>query len=297
MTLQDRLRQFMQNNQVSQGQVSKGADVSHTAISQWLQNKYVGNVDNIEHKIAAYLERELGKQTIDALERVLANTATTKRILNLLSSVHLACEDGLLYGNAGMGKTTALRYYAAQHPDVVLIEAMPTYTPAVVLKTIAKKIGVSVSGSLNDMNEAILAKLNDSGRMIIVDEAENLSTKSLEILRRLHDIAGVGLVLAGMPRLLSNLMGRHGELAQLHSRIGQTLDLPDRVADEELAEIGRVTLPQVSDTLLKNMVKRANGSPRRLWKIMYHCDRWSKQHSEPINADMVQAIDDMLLKN
>ena len=251
----------------------------------------------MEQLIGAYLSREQGRLAVSRLAKQWVETATAKRMIGLLAAAHRDRENALLYGQAGMGKTTALRHYAAEHPDVVLIEAMPTYTPAVVLKTIAKKLGIPVSGSLNDINEAILGKLTDSGRMIVVDEAENLSTKSLEILRRLHDNADVGLVLAGMPRLRSNLMGRHGELAQLFSRVGYVLELPESMADKELAQICQHTLPELSEVLSNKMVQRANGSPRRLWKMMTIADRTSKETGDAINADMLEQLDKMLLKN
>lgn len=285
----------MQAHSLSQKNVAKAIGENQGGLNQWLQGKYTGNSDKFDLAVQAYLEREMGKLAISKLEEVLVKTETTKRILFHAQSVHESLDNGLLYGNAGVGKTTALKYYAQTHPDVILIEGMPTYTPAVVIKTIAKRVGVPIAGSLNDMNEAILERLIGSGRMIIVDEAENLSTRALEILRRLHDIAKVGLLLAGTPRLLVNLMGRHGELAQLHSRVGKTLQLPERVADEELVQIARVTLSDVSDVLIGEIVKCANGSPRRLWKMMDNCNRLSKQHQEPINADMVAAAKQYLL--
>lgn len=60
-----------------------------------------------------------------------------------------------------------------------------------------------------------MRELRDSGRLLMVDEAELLLYRALEVLRRLHDKAGIGIVLAGMPRLLINLKGRRGEFAQL----------------------------------------------------------------------------------
>lgn len=297
MKLQQRLAQFMQVHNVSQNQVAKGIGKSAAAVNQWLQGKYAGDNDALEQLIGAYLSREQGRLAVSRLAKQWVETATAKRMIGLLAAAHRDRENALLYGQAGMGKTTALRHYADEHPDVVLIEAMPTYTPAVVLKTIAKKLSLPVSGSLNDINEAILSRLTDSGRMIVVDEAENLSTKSLEILRRLHDNAEVGLVLAGMPRLRSNLMGRHGELAQLFSRVGYVLELPESMADKELAQICQHTLPELSEVLSNKMVQRANGSPRRLWKMMTIADRTSKETGDAINADMLEQLDKMLLKN
>lgn len=296
MRLQDQLNQFMQTHNIDQETVARGVGVSSAMISQWRQGKYMGNNEKVEAKVAAYLEREKGKLSKPELESVFVSTPTAQKMLDMLRLTHLSRENGLLYAQAGTGKTTTIRYYAQQYPDVILIEADVTDTPSVVLKSIAKKIGTSTVGSLNDIKEGILEKLTNSGRMIIVDEAEQLSTKSLEILRRLHDKAGIGLVLVGMPRLLSNLLGKRGELAQLYQRIGLHLPLPDKVANNELAQIARLTLPSLPENALKEMVLMAHGSPRRLWKAMKLVYGMSQSHNEPINVDMVAEAKRMLVQ-
>lgn len=296
MTLQEQLNQFMQAHNIKQETVARGVGVSSAVISQWRQGKYMGNNEEVEARVAAYLERELGKLSKPELTQVFVNTTTAQKMLDMLRLTHLSRENGLLYAQAGTGKTTTIRHYAQQYPDVILIEADVTDTPSVVLKSIAKKIGTSTSGSLNDIKEGILEKLTQSGRMIIVDEAEQLSTKSLEILRRLHDKAGIGLVLVGMPRLLSNLLGKRGELAQLYSRIGLHLPLPDKVANNELAQIARLTLSNLPEDALKELVLMVNGSPRRLWKAMNLVHGMSQNHNEPINVDMVHEAKRMLVQ-
>lgn len=295
MNLQDQLNQFMQTHHVKQEDVAKGVGVSSAMISQWRQGKYMGKNEDVEIKVAAYLERERGKLARPELTQVFVNTPTAQKMLQMLRLAHLERENGVLYAQAGTGKTTTIRHYAKQYPDTIVLEVNPTYTPAVVLKTIAKKIGANATGSLNDINEAVLEKLSDSGRLIIVDEAENLSTKSLEILRRLHDHAQVGLVLVGMPKLLVNLMGKRGELAQLYQRVGLHLPLPEKVANNELAQIARVTLPSLPDDALKEMVLMVNGSPRRLWKAMKLIHSMSQTHNTEMNVEMVHEAKQMLI--
>lgn len=296
MTLQEQLNQFMQTHNVKQEAVARGVGVSSAMISQWRQGKYMGKNEDVDAKVAAYLEREMGKLARPNLEAVFVATPTAQKMLDMLRLTHLTRENGLLYAQAGTGKTTTIKHYAQQYPDTILIEADVTDSPSVVLKAIAKKIGASTAGSLNDIKEGILEKLTDSGRMIIVDEAEQLSTKSLEILRRLHDKAGIGLVLVGMPRLLSNLMGKRGELAQLYSRIGLHLPLPEKVANNELSQIARATLPSLPENALKELVLMVNGSPRRLWKAMKLVHDMSESHKEPINVDMVHEAKRMLVQ-
>ena len=296
MQLQQRLAQFMKVNNVPQSQVAKSIDKSQSTLSLWMQGKYTGDNGQMAQLVQDYLNREQGRMDVNKIVPQWIDTPTGKRMLNLIALTHRDRENGLLYGAAGMGKTTALRRYAELHPNAILLEVTPTYTPAVVLKTIAKKLGVAVSGSLNDLNEAILSRLSGSGRIIMVDEAENLSTRSLEVLRRLQDLAGIGLLLAGTPRLRTNLMGRHGELEQLFSRTTYILDLPSVMADDEMMQICQATLPELSEVLCRNAAQRAKGRLRRLWKIMELADRASQQSGEPISADMLAQAEAMLNK-
>lgn len=295
MTLQEQLEKLMSETGIQQSDVAKGIGQSDSMVSQWRKGVYKGDNAKVDEKIANFIQREQKKREIQDLEMVFCHTETAKRVLAFLETVHQSRGQGLFVGRAGMGKTTVLREYAHNHPDVILLEVAPTYTPAVILKTIAKKIGASGSGSLNDIYEAILEKLTGSGRMILVDEAENLSTRSLEILRRLRDQAKVGLLLAGTWRLKTNLIGRHGELEQLFSRVGCTFVLPERTADDELAQILRITLPSLGMELKQQIVKVAGGSLRRLENLMYYLDRASKQSNTAINHEMLQVVEKWLL--
>uniref|UniRef100_UPI00129A9791 AAA family ATPase n=1 Tax=Eikenella corrodens TaxID=539 RepID=UPI00129A9791 len=153
--------------------------------------------------------------------------------------------------------------------------------------------------------EAVIKKLQSSGRLLIVDEAENLSTRSLELLRRLHDLAGIGLVLVGTPRLLSNLKGRHGELEQLYSRVTLHWDLGDSVPREELDAIARATLPELADKakLRGKIIEKAGGSPRRLFKILSNMYRMSYLNARddgeilPMDEALLERVEMVLIRN
>lgn len=290
-----KLQAFMAEHGVSQTDVAKGIGKSAATVNQWLQGKYAGDTTAVNILVSGYLEREQAKRVLPKLEEVFVETDTANNIMFLLEAVRDTGELGVLYGGAGLGKTTCLREYAAQHPETILIETLMTHTPSALLKIIARTIGTPVSGSLNDINEAVIAKLSGSSRLIIVDEAENLSTRALEILRHLRDKAGVGLVLAGMPRLLGNLCGKRGELAQLFNRAGYTLPLGEKIPDEQLAQILKRHLPNVGADVQQAIVQEAHGIPRRLWKLMFHTDRICKVFKCEPSLEMVGRVKDMLI--
>ncbi|EOF6267776.1 AAA family ATPase, partial [Salmonella enterica] len=85
----------------------------------------------------------------------------------------------------------------------------------------------------HELSEECIQALTGTGWVILVDEAELLPYRALEVLRRIHDRSGVALVLAGMPRLLVNLKGSRGEYAQLYSRVGMALDIEAHKAESE----------------------------------------------------------------
>lgn len=164
-------------------------------------------------------------------------TDTAQKILEVCSMAHTMNDINLVIGEAGLGKTMAIKHYAQTVENVVLIETEPTFSPKVLLIELCNKLGVPPSKSNHDNIANIIEKLNGSDRLIIIDEAELLSYKCLEVIRRIHDKSGVGVVLAGMPRLRTNLRGKRGEYKQLYSRIGFVCDLADRLPDDDIGEL------------------------------------------------------------
>jgi DNA transposition AAA+ family ATPase len=83
-----------------------------------------------------------------------------------MRSAHLEGEVAVVYGQAGLGKTMALKQYCADNPDAVLIEADPSFTAQVLLRHIARAIGANPTGTLHELFEAVVERLQDSGRLI-----------------------------------------------------------------------------------------------------------------------------------
>ena len=94
------------------------------------------------------------------------------------------------------------------------------FTPGDLVRAIYRKlVGSPAGNSTNEMFDSIVEKLMDSGRIIIVDEAEYLPVNALETVRRIYDKAHIGVLLCGMERLRANIVGRANDFLQLYSRI------------------------------------------------------------------------------
>jgi general secretion pathway protein A len=138
-----------------------------------------------------------------------------------------------LTGEVGTGKTTVVRTLLSrmpQHADVAVI-LNPRITPAEFLQTICEELGLAIApadqGSVKYMVDALNRRLlaaHAEGRrvIVIVDEAQNLSTDVLEQVRLLTNLETpsqklLQIILIGQPEL-RELLDRN-ELRQLAQRI------------------------------------------------------------------------------
>lgn len=293
--LVEQLSLLMSEKGLSRSQVARSIGMSTAAISTFLSGTYQGNLASIEEKIAAFLQLEENRRRDKKLAIEYVRTRSARRAADILRLAHADGQAVVIIGQAGLGKTRSLKDYVANNPDAVLIEADPTFTAKVLLKKLAEKVGAEAAGNLNALMEAIVVKLAGSGRLIAVDEAECLPLRALECLRRIHDKTEVGLALVGMPRLLMNLRGRHGELKQLYSRIGFKLDLGDEIDAQELSEIAAKNLKGADTETVSELVDAAAGNTRRLVKLLHGVSRLSKIHNEHPNVEMVKQFREMLI--
>ena len=297
--LQQKLVEFKAKSGMNQTMLARGIGVSSASISMYLNDTYAakgGKYETIEPKIEAFLEVQESKAQREELVLGFVSTKTTRRISEVMRDAHEAGDTVVIYGQAGLGKTQAVKNYCEKNPAAILIEANPSFTALVLMRKLAAAAKVSTVGSLNDLFESVSDRLRDSGRLIVVDEAENLPLRALEIIRRLHDDTGCGLVLSGMPRLVANLRGKHGELVQLYSRVSVALNLGDSMPDEELEEIARAAMPEADDATIAELVKQSNGNTRRMSKLMRGAVRTANKNGIKMQSGIVKKYSTLIIR-
>lgn len=297
--LQQKLAEFKAKSGMNQTMLARGIGVSPASISMYLNDTYAekgGKYETIEPKIEAFLEVQESKAQREELVLGFVSTKTTRRISEVMRDAHEAGDTVVIYGQAGLGKTQAVKNYCEKNPAAILIEANPSFTALVLMRKLAAAAKVSTVGSLNDLFESVSDRLRDSGRLIVVDEAENLPLRALEIIRRLHDDTGCGLVLSGMPRLVANLRGKHGELVQLYSRVSVALNLGDSMPDDELEEIARAAMPEADDATIAELVKQSNGNTRRMSKLMCGAVRTANKNSIKMQSGIIKKYSTLIIR-
>ncbi|EJD6043022.1 AAA family ATPase [Morganella morganii] len=296
MSIVNELTTMMSNKGWSQAQAARGIGVSTAVINQFLQNKYNGDVNAVEEKVRQFLSRELERDKSRRIKPVYVDTLMARKGRDVIRMAHMDSDINVIYGDAGMGKTMIIRQYAKENLNAVLIEADPGYTARVVLEELCNKLGLSKRGNMHELSESIIQNLRDSGRIILVDEAENLPYRALETLRRIHDKSGVGIVLAGMPRLILNLKGKRGEYKQLYSRVGFALRMGESLPEDDITNMITTMLPEASEPeVLNALYKACKGNARRLFKFLRGISNGSQISGQPIDVQMVHEFSEMLI--
>ncbi|MGK5746747.1 AAA family ATPase [Proteus mirabilis] len=296
MSIVDELSALMVQKRWSQAQAARAIGLSAAVINQFLQNKYNGDVKSVEEKVRQCILREQEREKSRRITPIYVPTLMASKGRDVIRIAHMDGDINVIYGDAGMGKTMIMRQYAKEHLDAVLIEADPGYTARVVLEELCNILGLGKRGNMHELSESIIQTLRGSGRILLVDEAENLPYRALETLRRIHDKSGVGIVLAGMPRLILNLKGKRGEYKQLYSRVGFALRMGEALPEEDITNMITTMLPEASEPeVLNALYKACKGNARRLFKFLRGISNGSQISGQPIDVQMVHEFSEMLI--
>ncbi|EIC5001225.1 AAA family ATPase [Salmonella enterica] len=296
MELITQLKDVMERRGYSQTQVARAIGRSGAVVNQFLQGKYTGDITDIQERITSFINREQEKEKNRRIQAHFVTTEMAAKGLEVLAYAHQECEICVLYGAAGLGKTMLLKEYVSRNKDALLIEADPGYTARTILEELCRLLGVKVRGNIHELIDACVRELRGSGRLLMVDEAELLPYRALEILRRLHDKAGTGVVLAGMPRLLINLKGRRGEFAQLYSRVALALNLGDTLSRDDFNQIAVNIMPEAGEASIGDaLYTRSLGNARRLFKLARGVYRICDISQVPVSVGAIDKFAEMLI--
>jgi len=218
----------------TQARVAQQAGLSSAALSAWLRGSYRGDCQAVQRRLTDWIAT---RQTQDApaAEAALETagpswvaTPTGEKIERALNLALKRTTVAVVYGGAGVGKTTALRRFAASVPHVWIVTASPAIaTVSAVLREVAATLELAAGYQNRSLSRDIRRALAGLRALLIVDEAQHLSLSALEELRAIHDGAGVGLVLSGNEMVYARLTGhaRRADFAQLFSRVGRRVRL------------------------------------------------------------------------
>ena len=272
------VRSFLERNGLSQAMLSRSLGVSGSAISQYLKGGYKGDVKSLEGKLKAFISNYTPHKQASSMPFV--ETSNVRMAHFIINEAIVSRKMCAIYGEAGCGKSTMVHAFVREHPEAILIEAIPGMSLRTVLKEIGAQVGIDATGESSVMVRDIAKQLKLREAVIVVDEAENLTTGTLEAIRRIWDFSGTPTVLVGTYALLGNLKGRRGELLQLYSRIARKLEFSPLEDSEWEALFGEVWRDIVG--VSKNMRVACN--------LYETAKRFATMKGEEIAAGHIKAV-------
>lgn len=201
--------------------------ISSASISAIKSGKYKADPTNQLNRLIAYFEtKEAAKETYSADGYV--KTSISENVYAIIRNCHLKGGLAIACGDAGIGKTQAAKQYAKDYgSSCIYITANPCIkSPKSVLKLLGSQFNITAS-SLDDLWLAIISKLSD-GMVIIIDEAQHLSIRTIETLRSFADWFDskgqtLGICFIGNQETVGRLGGKQkAEFAQIRNRTKQT---------------------------------------------------------------------------
>lgn len=225
--LRERAKAEMKSASLSQRAAAEEAGVAYSTYSAWLNGTYSGRNEDVARDVARWLDSRVARaRSVMNLPAPpdFVMTPTARDIIDRLTFAQAASDFGVIVGAAGIGKTTAITRYRQMASNVWTMTADQSCKSAHgMLAILADEMGIAERRALW-LSRAIATRVRATSALIIIDEAQHLTTEALDQLRAIPDAARCGVVVAGNESLLARLKGGKGanaaHYAQLISRVG-----------------------------------------------------------------------------
>lgn len=288
-------------NKISQSRIATAVGLDQTTISQFKNGKYPGDNERVAKLIYDFFRRMDAKMESKASFSAddIIDTKAVQKMVHACQIAHIESRLIVVTGDAGVGKTKGVAKYVSMNTGVIHVPIIPYYSAKNVINKIAANIGVDNTGSVVTVFEAVLEKLKGSSKLLLIDEAELLPYRALELIRRIYDLSGIGVVLVGMPKLIANLQGHKMEYKQLYSRVSMHVTIADLMHDDpkhsgiDPEESG----PRDIQKLVQNRLPDSNGlwkhfakhtlNPRTLDNLIAQSIKVAQHNDMPLDAAVI----------
>jgi len=255
----DALAAYLAENGLTLRQLGNQLGKSESYVSRYLNGKPEGDIAAFERKIENTLRNAKHKL---AWDEIFFDTEAVSLCEREFDIVRRSSTMGLIYGAAGIGKSTACRKYARENPTVIFFtcfEGNGNYYD--VLNGIATGIDMRKFNPKAQKKFAFVSeRLNQSGRLILIDNAQRITTSGLRLLFDLwNDGKGPPVALVGNPEVLDKIRGND----QMTSRLIVRRDISNVVKGNWLNRAARDMVAAMWPDALADIERLACESARK----------------------------------
>ena len=224
------------------------------------------------------------------MKKVFVKTNNVKRFITTMNNLQNRAEGvpgmGLVYGEPGLGKTQAIKWWAFKN-DAILIRCNQMMSARWLLKEILDYMSEIKPYSISDSFDEVIRNLIRTPRVLIVDEVDYLTmdkNKSIEILRDIHDKTNIPVVLVGM----TNAHSRLKKFSHLYDRLSEIVKF-ERFSKADIKTIVKeLSEIELTDCAIKYIYSNLNRF-RQIVKVINKAETIAK-------ANGLSSIDEILIK-
>lgn len=224
------------------------------------------------------------------MKKVFVKTKNVKQLISMMNNLQNRAEGvpgmGLVYGEPGLGKTQAIKWWAFKN-DAILIRCNQMMSARWLLKEILDYMSEIKPYSISDSFNEVIRNLILTPRVLIVDEVDYLTmdkNKSIEILRDIHDKTNIPVVLVGM----TNAHSRLKKFSHLYDRLSEIVKF-ERFSKADIKTIVKeLSEIELTDCAIKYIYSNLNRF-RQIVKVINKAETIAK-------ANGLSSIDEILIK-
>ena len=224
------------------------------------------------------------------MKKVFVKTNNVKRFITMMNNLQNRAEGvpgmGLVYGEPGLGKTQAIKWWAFKN-YAILIRCNQMMSARWLLKEILDYMSEIKPYSISDSFDEVIRNLILTPRILIVDEVDYLTmdkNKSIEILRDIHDKTNIPVVLVGM----TNAHSRLKKFSHLYDRLSEIVKF-ERFSKADIKTIVKeLSEIELTDCAIKYIYSNLNRF-RQIVKVINKAETIAK-------ANGLSSIDEILIK-
>lgn len=237
----EQTKAFLKKHNQTQSWLAVNLSVSNAQISTFLAGSYKGNVQNLETKLKNFMANFIAIEVKSQDDEFFLETKNTRYIEHIMTQALEKVRLSVITGGAGYGKTTAIKKFIAHRPEAIFIKANNLMKIKDFLELLCKELNIKVASTGMAMFVSVVEALARTSKFIVIDEAEWLKDKTLDMVRNIWEESNTPIILCGTLILKQNLKGSKNELDYVDSRIA-----------------GRYTLDNLSDDDIRSLCKYFN---------------------------------------
>lgn len=206
-----------------------------TTIGELLSHKWRDGSDEHIRKLNMWVEQHARQRAAQLSDKFVTTLRVAKSLFGVARLVHENATMGLAVGPSGIGKSRCAIALHEKYVGSIYIRIINGYHHAKgITMALAGALRVrSTKSRISDQQhqtqlESVIAILQNSHRMLFIDEAHKLENRAIEVLRDIHDCAGVPVLLLATQDLKDRIeRDATPDKGQIYSRFDVTYPLTE----------------------------------------------------------------------